>query len=236
MTSESIRVLLVDDDPLALELHRAYLERAGGFEVGAECATARAAVDAMLDPHGESDLVLLDVTMPDGTGLDVLRRARAGGFQGDVIAVSGVRDADTVRQMVALGCVNYLIKPFTFATFRERIEGFREYHRRSLRAAGPATQVEVDALFAALRPDPVAAVPKGLSRGTLAQVLEAVRDHGPFSASELGGRIGVSREVARRYLEHLADQGRLDRAARYGARGRPQTEYRWIGPGAGGAR
>jgi len=32
----------------------------------------------------------------------------------------------------------------------------------------------------------------------------------------------------RRYLEHLTDSGIISRSARYGARGRPETEYRWI--------
>ena len=75
-----ISVLLVDDDALTLELHRTYLERLDGFRVVAECTGARAAVSAILErPPAEGiDLVLLDMTMPDGTGLDVLRHVLEG--------------------------------------------------------------------------------------------------------------------------------------------------------------
>ncbi|HWU28130.1 MAG TPA: two-component system response regulator, partial [Microbacterium sp.] len=39
--------------------------------------------------------------------------------------------------------------------------------------------------------------------------------------------LGMSRVAARRYLEHLADDGVAVREARYGTRGRPETQYRW---------
>jgi len=46
------------------------------------------------------------------------------------------------------------------------------------------------------------------------------------SATELAGALDLSRVTARRYLEHLADSGVVERASRYGAPGRPEVEYR----------
>lgn len=224
-----IRVLLVDDDALTLELHRTYLARLDGFAVVAECTGARAAVSAILErpPTEGIDLVLLDVTMPDGTGLDVLRHVRARAADVDVIAVTGVRDAEVVRQMVGLGVAQYLVKPFAFAVFRERMEQYRAYRERTRDASGPATQSEIDAMLGALRPAPHVALPKGLSADSLERVRAHLRAHGPVSASETADALGMSRVSARRYLEHLADTGGVTRTARYGAPGRPQTEYRW---------
>ena len=226
-----IQVLLVDDDALTLELHRTYLERLEGFRVVAECTGARAAISAILErPPAEGiDLVLLDMTMPDGTGLDVLRHVRARAADVDVIAVTGVRDADVVRQMVALGVAQYLIKPFAFAVFRERLEQYRAYRERARDASGPATQSEIDAMLSALRPSAPVALPKGLSADTLERVTAAVRTDGPLSAAETATRLGMSRVAARRYLEHLADAVRVERSPRYGSPGRPETEYRWRG-------
>jgi response regulator of citrate/malate metabolism len=224
-----ISVLLVDDDPLTLELHRSYLARLDGFEVVAECTGARAAVTALLEspPAGGVDLVLLDMTMPDGTGLDVLRHVRAHGDDVDVIAVTGVRDADVVRQTASLGVAQYLVKPFTFAVFRERLEPYREFRRRAQDASGPATQAEIDAMLGAMRPSGTPELPKGLSVESLERVSTAIRERGALTASETGEALGMSRVAARRYLEHLVEAGRVVRSPRYGTPGRPQTEYRW---------
>ncbi|MDY0909220.1 response regulator [Microbacterium sp. CFBP9034] len=224
-----IGVLLVDDDALTLELHRTYVGRLDGFEVVGECTGARAAIAAVLERPGAIDLVLLDVTMPDGTGLDVLRHVRARCAQVDVIAITGVRDSEVVRQMVGLGVAQYLVKPFTFAVFRERLEQYREYRRRADESAGTATQAEIDALLGALRPSAPVTMPKGLSVETLTRVTEDVRAHGPVSAGEAAQRLGMSRVSARRYLEHLAETGRVIRSPRYGTPGRPESEYGWSG-------
>ncbi|MCP2637294.1 response regulator [Microbacterium sp. HD4P20] len=222
-----IRVLLVDDDPLTLELHHSYLERLEGFEVAGECTGARAAIQAVLAGADRIDLVLLDVTMPDGTGVDVLRHVRARGATVDVMAITGVRDADVVRGMVALGVAQYLVKPFTFAVFRERLEQYREFSRRAHESAGAPTQAEIDAMLGALRPAGAVRLPKGLSSETLVLVSDDVRRHGPVSAGEAAQRLGMSRVAVRRYLEHLTTARRVIRSPRYGTGGRPESEYRW---------
>lgn len=222
-----IRVLLVDDDALTLELHRSYVERIEGFEVGAECTGARAALNAVLGTPGAApfDLVLLDITMPDGSGIDVLRTLRARAAAIDVIAVTGVRDAETVRQMAALGVYQYLVKPFPFAVFRDRLTAYREHREHASSTDGEATQAEIDALLG--RTTGTIPLPKGLSGATLQSVSAALRASGTLSASEAAAQLGMSRVAVRRYLEHLAAEGVVTRAARHGTRGRPETEYSW---------
>ncbi|MDT0186227.1 response regulator [Microbacterium sp. ARD31] len=227
-----IGVLLVDDEALTLELHRRYVERVDGFRVVGECGHARAAVAAVLDDNRRSqiDLVLLDITMPDGTGVDVLRHIRARGSDVDVIAVTGVRDADTVRRMASLGVAQYLVKPFSFATFRERLERYREVRARTQAAATVPTQSEIDELLGAQRPAPAPpSLPKGLSVDTLGAIEQHIRTRGPLSAREAAEGVGMSRVSTRRYLEHLADTGLVVRSPRYGTPGRPEVEYRWNG-------
>ncbi len=222
-----IRTLLVDDDALTLELHRDYVARLEGFTVSGECSSARAAVSAVLERQGPDafDLVLLDITMPDGSGIDVLRALRARSASVDVIAITGVRDAETVRQMAALGVFQYLVKPFPFAVFKERMEQYRSHRDQARTTAGEATQAEIDALLG--RATGTISVPKGLSAASLERVTAALRAEGPLSASEAAEHLGMSRVAVRRYLEHLASEGVLRRTARYGARGRPETEYGW---------
>lgn len=223
-----IRVLVVDDDALALEMHTAYVGRVPGFEVVGQAPGARAALTAIADPDRPIDLVLLDMTMPDGGGLDVARRVRAMGAAVDIIAVTAVREAATVRAAVSTGVVQYLIKPFTFAAFRERLEAYRSYVEGLHRAAGDATQSEVDALLGSLR-TVAPALPKGLGDETLQAVAERVRTSAAaVSSTEVGESEGMSRVTARRYLEHLADVGRVRREPRYGGPGRPEITYAWV--------
>ncbi|MFG6492475.1 response regulator [Microbacterium sp. P03] len=224
-----INVMIVDDERLTRELHREYVGRIAGFEVVAECAGARAAVTAVLEtpPAGGVDLVLLDMTMPDGHGLDVARHIRARAQDVDIIAITGVRDAEVVRAAASLGVAQYLVKPFPFSTFRDRLAQYAAYREKAAAASGQATQSEIDALLGALRPPASIDVPKGLSAGTLEKVSASARAGSPMSAAEVASELGMSRVAARRYLEHLADVGRVERSARYGAPGRPETEYRW---------
>lgn len=224
----TVRVLVVEDEELAAEAHAAYVARVPGFELA---GVARSAHDALrlLGQDPDVGLVLLDMHLPDGHGLGLLQRIRAGGHAADVIAVTSARDSDVVRRAVSQGVVLYLLKPFSFAAFRGKLEQYAAYRERLETAASDVVQDDVDQLFGALRARPTGeALPKGMSLDSLRQVTEALRAHpGGLSAKQVGEAVGVSRVTARRYLEHLADEGRADRAPRYGGTGRPEVAYVW---------
>jgi response regulator of citrate/malate metabolism len=224
----NVRVLVVEDEPLAAEAHAAYTDRVDGFEVAAVASSAMDAV-RLLAADPSIDLVLLDMHLPDGNGLGLLQRLRAAGHLCDVIAVTSARDAAVVRQAVTQGVVLYLLKPFSFATFRTKLEQYAEYRARLADASADVVQDDVDQLIGALRSRGSGApLPKGMSAESLRQVTDALRAaDGGLSATEVGAAIGASRVTARRYLEHLADEGLVDRAPRYGGSGRPEVEFRW---------
>ena len=220
-------VLVVEDEPVALEAHAAYVERVPGFSVAATAATSQAALQAL--QRGVVDVVLLDMNLPDRHGLDVIRAMRAAGHTADVIAVTSARDLDVVRAAVSLGVVQYLLKPFVFATLRDRLEAYRAYRDQLGGTQQLTTQAEVDEVLAGARHSTRAALPKGMSEDLLARVSRSLRDGGGLSATELGDVVGVSRVTARRYAEYLCE-GRLAlRTQRYAGAGRPEVEYRWVG-------
>jgi response regulator of citrate/malate metabolism len=221
----SVRVLVVEDEQLAAEAHAAYVGRVDGFELA---GVARSAGEAarFLGSH-EVDLVLLDMHLPDGHGLALVQRLRAAGKLVDVIAVTSARDADVVRHAVAQGVMLYLLKPFTFAGFRAKLEQYAAYRAELDQAPEEYVQDEVDRLLGSLR-GAGGALPKGMSQETLRDVTMAVRDADPgLSATEVAEAVGASRVTVRRYLEHLADTGTVERHPRYGRSGRPEVEYRW---------
>lgn len=231
-----VRVLVVEDEALAAEAHAAYVDRLGGFALAGVARSAGEALRSLERCRAEGasvDLLLLDLHLPDGHGLGLLQRARAAGHLCDAIAVTSARDADVVRHAVAQGVVLYLLKPFTFATFRAKLLQYAEY-RAGLAAAGQTGEVgqdDVDSLLGTLRTargEQRAALPKGMSPETMAEVMAVLREAaGGLSASEAAALVGASRVTIRRYLEHLAENGQADRRPRYGVAGRPELEYRW---------
>ena len=78
-----------------------------------------------------------------------------------MIAVTSARDADVVRHAVAQGVVLYLLKPFTFATFRAKLEQYAAYRGHAGRRPREVVQDEVDRLLGSLRRPAAAACPRG---------------------------------------------------------------------------
>lgn len=234
-----IRVLVVEDEPVASAAHAAYVGRMAGFVVAGTAPDGQSALRLLteLAAAGEPvELVLLDMNLPDLHGLDIARRMRSAGILADIIAITAIREVAIVRSAVAIGVVQYLIKPFTFATFEDKLSSYRLFRQQ---LASPesgagrtgASQSEVDQAFASLRAPSEMPLPKGLSVSTLDSVRDYLKQHsGSVSATEVMAALGMSRVTARRYLEYLADAGIVSRAPRYGTPGRPENEYGWKRP------
>jgi response regulator of citrate/malate metabolism len=223
-----IRTLVVDDDFMAASVHHSFTERVPGFTVVGEATTGAAALAQV--EQLRPDLVLLDIYLPDMSGLEVMRRLRGADEEPvDVIAITSAKDVKTVREAMRHGVVHYLVKPFSFSTFKERLESYATLKARLDRIAD-ADQREIDRLYRLLRAGGEDALPKGISSPTLQLVADAVRAaEGDISAAEVARRCGVSRGTARRYLEFLAASGTLELNLRYGAAGRPEHRYSWVG-------
>jgi response regulator of citrate/malate metabolism len=220
----SIRVLVVEDDAVAAEAHAAYIERTRGFTLAGVAQSFQDAV-RLLGEH-EIDLVLLDLHLPDGSGLDLLRQLRATAYPCDVIAVTSARDLEVVRRAVSQGIAAYVLKPFTYSMLESKLRQYATFRAEVERDAGAVSQEDVDAMLGKLHSTQAPSVlPKGLSNETLDDVRGALTQAEGMTATEVAELIGSSRVTARRYLEHLADDGVLERRTRFGGTGRPHVEY-----------
>lgn len=229
MSAEPLKVLVVEDEPVAAEAHTAYVNRVQGFTVVATAATTQAALKALQDK--EIDVVLLDMNLPDRHGLDVVRAMRAAGHRADVIAVTSARDLEVVRAAVSLGVVQYILKPFVFATLRDRLVAYQDYRAQVAGGTEVGTQAEVDEVFAVARVPSESRLPKGMGDELLSRVSKALRESTSaergLSARELGDVLGISRVTARRYAEYLCETRVASRRSRYAGAGRPEVEYLW---------
>lgn len=223
----TVRVLVVDDDFMVARIHARFVERTEGFEV---VGTARSGAEALelaagLDP----DLLLLDVHLPDFSGLEVLERLRGTGRDVAVVMVTAERGAAAVRSALHGGALQYLVKPFEYDDLADRL---RRVAATLASLSDEVDQATIDQAFgapAAGRPaDVPTGLPKGLSPETADLVLEAARRVDDLSASEAAEVVGLSRVTARRYLEHFVDTGAAEVRLRYGGTGRPERRYRVV--------
>lgn len=249
MAAKPIRVLVVDDDPGARSLHGRFVSGTPGFALAGTVGLGEAAIDRGL--RGGVDLILLDMRLPDISGIEVLHQLRTFGSRSpDVLVISSSRDQITVRQALAAHVVGYLVKPFTQEALQERLRVYRAERRarEHNERERPLGQGEIDRLLSTGRirlpaasarnsrraagsaPPPPSRtpprLPKGLSEVTLARVVDALSPVSAISAAELAERCTISRATARRYLDYLVSEGTIDLAHRYGKRGRPEVLYR----------
>ncbi|GAB6899856.1 response regulator [Kineosporia succinea] len=227
-----IRTLVVEDDELAARAHAEYVRRLPQFTVVGVARTGAAALHEVT--HQQVDLVLLDMNLPDLHGLEVHRIMRARGVEADVIAVTSARDLTIVRGAVANGVAQYLLKPFTFATLRDRLTSYAEFRQQVNQASasgGEIDQRSVDRLLGDLRGGSTdQQLPKGMSPESLERVIGTLRaSENALTALGAAEAVGMSRVGVRRYLEYLVETGLAARGSRYGGAGRPEIEYRWRG-------
>ncbi|MGW5128055.1 response regulator [Streptomyces sp. NPDC004069] len=221
-----IEVLVVDDDVRVARVNAAYVEKVPGFRVAGEAHSAAEAL-LRLETLPRLDLVLMDHYLPDDTGLSVVREMRGRGHLTDVIMVTAARDVSTVQAAMRHGALHYLIKPFTFAGLRSRLEAYAAL-RRALDDGGEAEQAQVDRFFGALSAPPEPGLPKGHSPATAELVRRTLMSaDGPLSAQEVAERTAVSRQTAQRCLKFLERTGQARLTLKYGGTGRPEHRYVW---------
>jgi two-component system response regulator DevR len=112
MTSQepgrSLRLLVVDDHEVVRQGLVALLDRRSGFEVVAQAGSVAEAI-SMAALH-EPDLVIMDVRLPDGTGIEACREIRAARPETRVVMLTSYPDEEAVLSAIIAGASGYLLK------------------------------------------------------------------------------------------------------------------------------
>ncbi|EUA06467.1 response regulator [Mycobacterium kansasii 732] len=215
MGGSDLTVLVVDDDFRVANMHAGVVAAMPGFAVAGTANTVAAAREAPA-----VDLALVDVYLPDGSGIDFVRELRS-----DSMILTAATEAETVRAAMAAGALGYLVKPFSTTELAARLSGYARY--RKILASANLSARDVDAALDALRPRLAPAQSSATAASPTKQlVLQALKkSQTPMSAAEVSAAIGISRATAQRYLAAMASSGDVSVGLRYGATGRPEQEF-----------
>jgi response regulator of citrate/malate metabolism len=225
-----INVLIVEDDPMVAELNRRYLEKVAGFSLVGAVQTTKEA-KAILETQ-KVDLLLLDVFMPGGNGLNLLREVREMGLAVDAILITAASDTGKIQSALRFGAIDYLIKPFEFERFRQALLRYKEKNT-ILHKNETLSQEEIDQrLFEPEGREKAMekSLPKGLTKSTLQIIIETVKELKSFSTDEIAEKTSISRVSVRKYLVFLTEINILEETLVYGI-GRPVYQYSYKGNG-----
>jgi two-component system NarL family response regulator len=194
-TGCTIRLMLVDDHPVMRAGLANLLSGEPGFSVVAQASDARSALAGWREHR--PDVLLLDISLPDLDGIEVLRQIKAESRQARVLMLTSSEAREDLRQSMAAGAAGYVTKSVEpaalFAAIRDAFEG------RSVTEKERPARTDGDE-----------------SGETLShreqEVLKLMRQG--FSNAEIGRLLGISRRTARAHvsaiLRKLGASGRTE--------------------------
>ncbi|WP_088105759.1 response regulator [Halalkalibacter urbisdiaboli] len=216
-----IKVFIVEDDPMVLDVNIGFLEKIPLFQLCGTALNSSQAIESIEEK--KPDLVLLDMFLPDGSGLEVLSWIRMNQVHCDVIMITAARDATTIHEVFRLGAVDYLVKPFRFNRFKTALETYQKMWKK-LSDVSILNQEDIDELKQVSLQK--VGLPKGLSETTLRQILMNLMEQSePVTAEQLASYLGMARVTVRRYLDYLEQSGQIRVQIQYGNVGRPSHYY-----------
>jgi two-component system response regulator DctR len=219
----TIRVLLIEDDPMVQEINKQFVEQVEGFKVIGTASNGKDGIDFIKEEN--PDLALVDIYMPSQDGIETIKQIRSEGFRTDVIAITAASDIETVRYVLQLGAKDYIMKPFKFDRVKQALTNYRHYQLK-LQEKESITQQELDRLLFQQNKQQQTELPKGLNAHTLEKInVYLKKQQQASSAEEVAEGVGIARVTARRYLEYMEQRGAVNIQIEYGGIGRPINRY-----------
>lgn len=214
------RVAIVEDDYMISMLNRSFAEKDKRFQVVKEFPSGKKAL-AWILAH-PVDLVILDVYMPIMNGAELLRELRVRGSKVDVIVVTAAHETKMLNELLKMGIVDYLVKPFTAQRFQQALDGFCQ-QRAALEGKEHMNQSDIDKL---LYIGPAKqSIPKGLQEKTLEKIRAELFQKEEQTCEAIAVKTGLSVVTARRYLNFMLESGEAESRINYDTGGRPCVAY-----------
>lgn len=223
-----LKAVIAEDDFRIAAIHEKFLGNFKNIEVVGKGLNGEETMEIL--KKQETNLLLLDVYMPDRLGTDLLPLIREKFPKIDIIMITAAADKEIFEKALHYGVEYFLVKPVNIDRFKQTIEEYL-YKHELMKSKQEVDQDFVDLIFKKSPATPAGKVPesslpKGIDEITLEKVRSVLEKSGTgMSAEQVSEQLGVSRITARRYLEYMITVKECKAEAVYGAIGRPERRY-----------
>jgi DNA-binding NarL/FixJ family response regulator len=202
--ASSVRVLIIDDSPLIRAGLRSVLESHKDVIIAGEAGTAAEGIAAVIS--GRPDVVLLDLRLPDKSGLEACREILRRRPESRILILTSSADERNVHEAIAIGAQGYLLKDNDGATLAAAVK----------RAAAGHSVIDAtlaDQVLNLMRRPPAPAAAERLSvlSSQERRVLALLADG--LTNKEIGDRLGLTEKTVKNYLSNIFDKLQVTRRA-----------------------
>ena len=176
--------------------------------------------------ENDIDLILMDVFLPEKSGIDILKAIREKNFFTDVIMITAANSTNEIKRAFAYGVVDYLVKPFEFERFKEAINKYKA-RRKVLLNEEVVSQSDIDSLIMNNSSENEVKLPKGLNARTLDRIIDFLNEKSNevWTLREIAYEIKISNVTIKKYMDYLESIGKVDLEMNFGNVGRPEYKY-----------
>ena len=212
------QVIIIEDDPMVAAIDRQYVETDSRFQVAHVLKSGGEALGVL--EHCRPDLIILDYYTPSMDGMEFVDRLHAMGQYPAIIMVTSANDREIVQGLLSRGVLDYLVKPFAFARFRQAMDKFLQT-QNLLSCPQESSLLDQQAIDRLIRrqehPEPGG---NQMSKGLRGQAL---------TSEEIAEQVHLSRITIRRYVNYMVETGELASSIDYQTGGRPSIRYSYTG-------
>lgn len=223
-----IKVLIVEDDPMVAHINKRYTDSMESFKVVGVSQDGKEAQDYIR--NASIDLIILDVYMPRFDGISLLKWMRKENIMTDVIMVTAAHEVEKLDEVLKLGAVDYLIKPFEYERFKEALQRFKLKYKL-INENTHIRQEDIDRLTMKTQTLESSDLQKGLHERTLERIRYYMKENKDkyLTNDEVAEGMSLSRVTVMRYLKYMESQKELIGQMEYRTVGRPSVKYKWNG-------
>lgn len=221
-----LKLLIVEDDPMVLYINKNYLNKMAIFDEILEADSFDSAIKQLT--HQSFDLVLIDIHLKQGNGLDLAKAIRSKNIKTEIIMVTASNDRKDIQEMLKIGISDYLVKPFNFKRLEKSILAFLN-KKNILEQTNKISQLEIDALVGLNDSHNLTTekeLEKGLTKETANRILQLIQTAPAiFTVNDIQEKTKLSHVSIRKYFKFFEKEGWLVAQTEYGSIGRPIIYY-----------